>query len=128
MPYVSYEYYISTFDKTIPGNDFAKIEAQAEAAIRHLTFHNGDIFAEENDDVKKAVCAAAEVIYRQTSQIAGMIAGTGNVKSVNNDGYSASFVTEQTDGQTSEAFLQKKINDAVAIYLTHTGWLSRLLR
>lgn len=126
--YVSYEYYEENFGTTIPANDFPKVETKAEAIIRHLTFHNGDIFAVENEDVKKAVCAAAEVVYQQTSQGIGTAAGAGGVKSVNNDGYSVTFAVEKTDGQTSEAFLQRKVYDAITIYLTHTGWLCRLLR
>lgn len=126
--YVPYHFFAENFGEMIPESEFPRIEAHAEAVIRHLTFHNGDIFAEENDDVKKAVCAAAEVIYQQTSQGAGTIAGAGSVKSVNNDGYSVSFATEKTDGQTSEVFLQRKVYDAISVYLTHTGWLCRWLR
>lgn len=126
--YVPYEFYKASYGGMIPESEYARAEAHAEAVIRHLTFHNGDIFAEENDDVKKAVCAAAEVIYQQTPQGSGAVAGAGSVKSVNNDGYSVSFSTEKTDGQTSEVFLQRKVHDAISVYLTHTGWLCRLLR
>lgn len=126
--YVSYQFFKEHFGESIPETKYPKVETYAEAVIRHLTFHNGDIFAEENDDVKKAVCAAAEVIYQQTSQVSCAVAGAGSVKSVNNDGYSVSFATEKTDGQTSEVFLQRKVHDAISIYLVHTGWLCRLLR
>lgn len=126
--YVPYHFFAENFGEMIPESEYPRIEAHAEAVIRHLTFHNGDIFAEENDDVKKAVCAAAEVIYQQTSKGAGTITGAGSVKSVNNDGYSVSFATEKTDGQTSEVFLQRKVYDAISVYLTHTGWLCRWLR
>ena len=126
--YVPYQFFKEHFGESIPETKYPKVETHAEAVIRHLTFHNGDIFAEENDDVKKAVCAAAEVIYQQTSQGSCAAAGAGSVKSVNNDGYSVSFATEKTDGQTSEVFLQRKVHDAISIYLVHTGWLCRLLR
>lgn len=128
MPYISYEYYSENFGGSMSKDEFIKAEAHAESIIRYLTFHNGDIFAAENDDVKKAVCAAADVIHQQTSKGNCTGADVGGIKSVNNDGYSVTFSVEKTDGQTSEVFLQQKVNDAVSIYLAHTGWLSRLLR
>lgn len=126
--YVPYEFYKQTFGDTIPETDYPKVEAHAESILRYMTFINGDIFAEECDDVKKAVCAAAEVIYQQSSLGSGMIASAGSVKSVNNDGYSVSFATEKADGQTSEVFLQRKVYNAVSVYLMHTGWLCRVAR
>lgn len=126
--YASYEFYSENFSGTIPEKEFPKVEAQAESFLRHLTFHNGDIFASEDMDVKKAVCAAADVVYEQALQAISTGAGAGGIKSVNNDGYSVTFSVEKKDGQTLEEFLLKKINDAVTVYLTHTGWLSRLLR
>ena len=95
---------------------------QAEAYIRHLTYVKGDIFAVENDVVKDAVCAAAEVYYKYNAQ---QQSGTPLVKSENNDGYSVTYVTEQTDGKTAEEMVKKKAYDAVYPYLLPTGWLSR---
>lgn len=127
--YVSYDFYAEEyFGTAIPEKEFPKVESNAESIIRHLTFHNGDIFAVEDTDVKKAVCAAADVVFQQTAQGTGTAAGASGVKSVNNDGYSVTFAVEKTDGQTSESFLQRKVYDAITIYLTHTGWLCRLLR
>ncbi len=126
--YVSYEFYVQTFGGSIPEADFPKSEAEAEAFISYLTFVNGDIFAEEDDCVKKAVCAAADVIYRLKFQSSAAGTSPGSVKSVNNDGYAITFSTEKSDGQTTEAFLVKKVSDAVRVYLLPTGWLSRCLR
>ena len=61
--YVSYEFYSQTFGTTIPEADFPKVEAKAEAVIGYLTYINGDIFAKEDNRVKLAVCAAAEVVH-----------------------------------------------------------------
>lgn len=71
--------------------------------------------------VKDAVCAVADVYcsYDQKQASAGM------VKSENNDGYSVTYVTEQTDGQTAEEVLRKKAYAAASAYLLPTGWLSR---
>lgn len=97
---ITYGYYADEYGgKTIPEQDFRKAERQAEAYIRHLTYVKGDIFAVENDVVKDAVCAAAEVYYKYNAQ---QQSGTPLVKSENNDGYSVTYVTEQTDGKTDE--------------------------
>lgn len=127
MGYVSYEFYSQTFGTMIPEADFSKAETKAEAAIRYLTYVNGDIFAVENDNVKLAVCAAAEVIYneQQTSAAGGSAAGK---KSESNDGYSVTYVTEAQDGQTAEEALRKKIYEAIRLYLLPTGWLSRKVK
>ena len=97
------------------------MERRAKAYIRQLTYVRGDIFALENDTVKDAVCAAAEVYYQYETN--RKTAGT--IKSENTDGYSVTYVTEQTDGKTAEELLKKKAYDAVYPYLLTTGWLSR---
>lgn len=128
MGYVSYEFYSQTFGTMIPEAGFSKAETKAEAAISYLTYVNGDIFAVENDNVKLAVCAAAEVIYnneQQTSAAGGSAAGK---KSESNDGYSVTYVTEAQDGQTAEEALRKKIYEAIRLYLLPTGWLSRKVK
>ena len=128
MDYVSYEFYSQTFGTMIPEADFSKAETKAEAAISYLTYVNGNIFAVENDRVKLAVCAAAEVVYfneKQTSATGGSAAG---IKSESNDGYAVTYVTEAQDGQTAEEALRKKIAEAVRVYLLPTGWLSRRVK
>ena len=66
---ITYGYYVDEYGgRTIPEQDFRKAERQAEAYIRHLTYVKGDIFAVENDVVKDAVCAAAEVYYKYNAQ------------------------------------------------------------
>lgn len=120
---ITYGYYADEYGgKTIPEQDFRRAEKQAEAYIRHLTYVKGDIFAVGNDMVKDAVCAAAEVYYKYNAQ---QQSGTPLVKSENNDGYSVTYVTEQTDGKTAEEMVKKKAYDAVCPYLLPTGWLSR---
>ena len=121
--YVSYEFYTETFGTLIPEKDFPRVEAEAEAAISYLTYINGDIFAKEDNRVKLAVCAAAEVVYN--SKHSNGASGSAGVKSESNDGYSVTYVTEAQDGQTAEAALRKKIAEAVRLYLLPTGWLSR---
>lgn len=120
--YVDYAYYTSEYGgEIIPEKKFSGYERRAEAYIRKITYVRGDIFSTESDIVKDAVCAVADVYcsYDQKQASAGM------VKSENNDGYSVTYVTEQTDGQTAEEVLRKKAYAAASAYLLPTGWLSR---
>ena len=120
--YVTYRYYADEYGgKLIEEKRCSVMERRAKAHIRQLTYVRGDIFALENDTVKDAVCAAAEVYYQYETN--RKTAGT--IKSENTDGYSVTYVTEQTDGKTAEEVLKKKAYDAVYPYLLTTGWLSR---
>lgn len=120
--YADYQYYTEEFGGTkVPEESFTIAERWAEAYIKMLTYIAGDIFAEPVDVVKDAVCAAAEVYY--TCNISS--ASNGAIKSESNDGYSVSFVVEQSDGQTVEALTRRKAYDAVSMYLLPTGWMSR---
>lgn len=122
--YVNYDFYKDTLGGLIPEDKFAAVEAKAEAHISYLTYINGDIFAAESAVVKLAVCAAAEVIYKNmTSNTAG-----AGVKSESNDGYSVTYVTEAQDGQTAEEALRKKVYEAIRLYLLPTGWLGRKVK
>ena len=118
--YANYSYYTNHYGGDIPGREYPAVERKAEAYIRKLTYVQGDIFAVENETVKDAVCAVADVYYScQKKQKAGA------VKSENNDGYSVSYVVEQADGQTVEELIRKKAYEAASTYLLPTGWLSR---
>ena len=127
--YVNYSFYTGSFGDMIPRADWSKVEPKAEAAISYLTYVNGDIFAVDDCRVKRAVCAAAEVIYNneQQASAAGGVTAAGK-RSESNDGYSVTYVTEAQDGQTAEEALRKKIAEAVRIYLLPTGWLSRKVK
>lgn len=110
--YVDYAYYASEYGgEIIPEEKFSGYERRAEAYIRKITYVRGDIFSMESDMVKDAVCAVADVYcsYDQKQASAGM------VKSENNDGYSVTYVTEQTDGQTTEEVLRKKLMRCICI-------------
>lgn len=120
--YVTYNYYRASFGNLIPAESFLRAEREAEAHIRALTFVNGDVFAEESNLIKMAVCAAAEVIY-QTQQRGG-----AGIKSESNDGYSVSYVAEATDGKTVEEVTRKKVYETIRLYLLPTGWMSRKVK
>ena len=101
---------------------------QPEAVIGYLTYINGDIFAKEDNRVKLAVCAAAEVVHYHNNQASANGNQAAGVKSETNDGYSVTYITEGQDGQTAEELLRKKILEAARVYLLPTGWLSRSLK
>ena len=126
--YVSYDYYSQTFGGQLSEDDFKRAEAKAEAVISYLTYLNGDIFAKEDDRVKLAVCAAAEVVHYHNTQASANGNQAAGVKSETNDGYSVAYVTEAQDGQTAEMLLRKKVHEAVRVYLLPTGWLSRVVK
>lgn len=121
--YVTYQYYTDEFGGSMPEKQFMQNERKAEAYIRKITYMHGDIFSEEVEGVKDAVCAVADAFY----SVAGTFGQTGQgvVKSENTDGYSVTYATEQSDGQTKEELLQKKAHHAAYPYLLPTGWLSR---
>ena len=119
----TYGYYVDEYSgKIIPEQDFKKAVKQAEAYIRHLTYIRGDIFENANDMVKDATCAAAEVYYKYNVQQKSQ---QPLIKSESNDGYSVTYVTEQTDGKTAEETVKKKVYAAVYPYLLPSGWLCR---
>lgn len=120
--YVDYNYYRNEYGGTMPEECFTACARRAETYIRYLTCFNGDIFAVESEPIKQAVCAAADVYYDADT------AEQKTVKSENNDGWSASYVTEQKDGQTREELTKKKAYEAVYMYLLPAGWLSRKVR
>lgn len=125
--YADYSYYIKSFGGKMPENKYTEFERISEAYIRSITYINGDIFSKESDEVKMAVCAVADAYYVE-DQKKEHSHGCGQIKSENNDGYSVTYVTEQTDGQTSEELMKKKAYDAAYMYLLPTGWLSRKVR
>ena len=109
----TYGYYVGEYGgDIIPEQDFKKAKKQAEAYIRHLTYARGDIFVEENEAVNDAVCAVAEVYYKYNAQ---QQTGTAPVKSENNDGYSVTYVTEQSDGNSGRGSKEESIRCSISI-------------
>ena len=122
--YASYEFYTETFDGSLTKADYRKYELRAEAYIRYLTYVNGDIFAEEDDRVKMAVCAAAEVIAETAKASSGEALTGRTLKSESTDGYSVTYADGPSD---VELELRKNILEAIEIYLLPTGWLCRAM-
>lgn len=122
--YASYEFYTETFAGTLSEADFRKYELRAEAYIRYLTYVNGDIFATEDDRVRMAVCAAAEVVAATAGSSSGGVVTGRTKKSETIDGYSVSYADGPAD---LEIELRKNILEAIEMYLLPTGWLCRAM-
>lgn len=100
MKYISFSYYTDEYlGRTITSpNEFFGICIRAEAYIDRLT--DGHI-TEVTDDIKNAVCAVCDVIYRADRQ--------RGIKSESVDGYSItlddSYNSERTLYETARLFL-----------------------
>ena len=97
----------SEYGGEMPEIAFQTAVRRAMAYIRSVTYLRGDIFQIDSDMVRDAVCAAADVFYSASAARAKQQAEgkPGAVKSETNDGYSVTYVTEQTDGQTESVDL-----------------------
>lgn len=117
--YVDYEYYSEAFKGTMPQVAFESIVVKASAFIRHITFNR--ICEPISEDVKDAVCAVSDVIFRDEQYLAET--GGKDIRSENNDGYTVTYAAEGKDGMTHEEILEKKMYQAARMYLGHTGLL-----
>ena len=124
LQYADYRYYVeSYYDTTITEDSFPTVMRDASAFIREITANRVDPDA-ITDDVKDASCAVADVIQAENDRISSTENGDGReIKSENTDGYSVSYVTEGTDGQSREEVLWNKKYQAARPYLIHTGLL-----
>lgn len=122
--YADYQYYVETYHGTVLTDDtFPAAMREASAFIREITADRVSLDAVP-DDVKDASCAVADVIQTEKDRIGNTGNGDGReIKSENTDGYSVSYVTEGTDGQSRDEVLWNKKYYAARPYLLHTGLL-----
>lgn len=92
MVYADYTYYSDSFGGLlIPSSEFVTFAAKAERLVRFVTQHR---ISEVSDEVKNAVCAAAEAAYEIRSSVANIPQG---IKSENTDGYSVTYKDYDAD-------------------------------
>lgn len=128
VEFADYQYYMEKFHgSAIPETAFPNVSLKASIYVKYITFGRvtdsfGIDYPQYADDIKTAVCAVAEVMYKdQLSRDE-----TGREKrSEDNDGYSVSFVTS---ADSKEESLEKKQYKAVYPYLIHTGLMYRGVR
>ena len=117
--YADYEFYVEVYGgRSIPEEDFPSAVRKASAYLDQITF--GRIRKPYPDEVKYAVCELAEIQHR-FNKTAGE--GAREVKSENNDGYSVTYVTEGTDGESPDVVLHRKMYAAAKVWLGNTGLL-----
>ena len=112
MAYVTYEWYADTFlGGIIPSfEDFQRVLPEAEAYIDYITRRR---ITESTEAVKKATCAVAEVIYKQTNDDAPTVTS----ESVGN--HSKSYAKQTRSIADREAEKARKAR----LYLSTTGLL-----
>ena len=114
--YADYTYYTKVYLGTeITAEKFGPNVFAASALVDQMTFGRVQRLAVIPDQVKRAVCAAAECLYRSAEKSGREIA------SETNDGYSVTYNTAGSSQKESVADAVGKIK----IYLSPTGLLYR---
>ena len=109
MVYADYDYYLNEYSgNAVAEADFTRLSRQASAYLDSLTC--GKIRGSWVDDnrVKDACCAAAEILHAQEQG--------GEVASESNDGASVTYVT-------GNATPQQRLYNAALMHLSSTGLL-----
>ncbi len=115
--YADKEFYCSTYAGAVPENLLERALVSASRYLHAVTLGKADSF--EGDELKYAVCEAADLYYRIC------IRQERNIKSENNDGYSVTYVTEQTDGESLESLFQRQAYGIARKWLLTTGIMNR---
>lgn len=120
--YADYEFYVTEYR----GNEgkienFERAIVHASQYIRHSTLGRSDNYSGE--ELKYASCALVDA-YISAYNLNGENAA-GQKKSENTDGYSASYVVQATDGESSEELFERKASKIVRKWLLKTGLLNR---
>lgn len=125
MIYATYEYYTESFGGRMPEDSFSAHARTASAYIRQITLGRSDYLIDKmgercREQLSDACCAICDVL-----EAAETVKTDGRaVKSVSNDGYSVTYVTE-ADETSAEAALRGRMYDTAALYLAGTGLLNR---
>lgn len=117
--YVDYDFYKEQ-GGTMDESAFDRAALKASAYIRSITLGRSDNYV--GDELKYATCEVANVFNVVFTQSEEQI---GAIKSENNDGYSVTYVSEMTEGETREALFRRKAYDAARSWLLGTGLLNR---
>ena len=115
MVYADYAYYSQEYGGTMPEADFKRLSRQASAFLDKVTFDR--IAAGQPEAVMKkvrAACCAVADAYLLNEQ-------GGGVASETNDGVSVTYVAGVSNAKTEG----RRLYEAAALYLAHTGLLYR---
>lgn len=112
MIHTDYAFYVDTYKgKTIPSeSEFASAEVEASAYVNGFTRGKANNLASIPDEYYLAICAVAEVVYRDNIQASGKVKAS---ESVGN--HSVSYVTTNRSENTVEMYRK------AMLYLKGTG-------
>lgn len=117
--YADYEFYAEVYGgRSVPEEAFPGAMLKASAYLNRITF--GRIQEPYPEEVKYTVCELAELQHKYDKEARD---GNREVKSENNDGYSVTYVTEGTDGESPNVVLHRKMYAAAKAWLGNTGLL-----
>lgn len=120
FPYADYGFYVEKVHGKLDKDDFEKEVLEASFYLKYLTLGKSDTMQPE--ELQYAACAIAEMYVEEKERLTS---GAARKKSENNDGYSATFVTELRDGESPEELIARKAGRIARKYLTVTGLLNR---
>lgn len=128
MGYTTYNFYKEKYyGDSIEGSLFPKWESRASDKLNQLTYGNinEDARAVYDEEIQKATCALAELLYQIDYKTAhANDTQAGNIKSMSSGGRSISFGSNETliDKALGDKAAQTRLcRDAVSEYLSGTG-------
>jgi len=121
MNYADYAFYTFVYHGTLAERVFVRHIVKASAFIRRITFGRSDACVKD-DTVKLSACAVCDV-YAAYEERRKKHQGR-DILSENTDGYTVSFVQEQSLGETAEELLERKAYKAAEMFLDSDllGW------
>lgn len=124
--YADYAFFIEEYGGLMDEESFKKAIIGASQYIRYITLNRSD--KSDAEEIKYAACAVADVYY---STIIVEQSGDGKAsgkKSETIDGYSVTYITDRTDGETVEDVFKKKAYEMVKQWLGPLGLLYKGIR
>jgi len=111
---VDYSFYIERFGESqVPESAWLSLELKAEKRLEHFSFGRTACDWQAKDweqNAKCAICEMAEAMQKREVR--------GNIVSENNDGYSVSYQTEQTEEE-----FESRLYQIASTYLMPSGLL-----
>mgnify|MGYP004543739961 CR=1 FL=1 len=113
---VDYSFYVENFGGSqVPERAWLSLELKAEKRLEYFSFGRtgtaGDWSEQDwEQDAKYAICEMAEAMQKREAR--------GNIASENNDGYSVSYQTEQTEEE-----FESRLYQIASTYLMSSGLL-----
>lgn len=109
MAYATYDDYLLLYGGTcLTEESFQAAVGEASAEVDRYVFGRLSAGADVTDEVKKAVCAAAEAVYDRQAATA-----RGSVSSENVDGYSVSYGSPSSQS----SFYARQIQQKIGLYI-----------